>query len=844
MLGKPSAVRLKEMLERYEELLMTTGISAPEQLEAPQPSATDGHSLLGRVGGLTVRARLLVLGGTLSVLLAVVAVVAVTGVSSIKSAYNADQIPGTNRDLSAAAYEGWLTSDDQMNMYAAVQALHNPANNALAAATWAQLLGGRQQENTNLALLAKGHLTPKQDAIFKQIETNLPLYNSWTNKMYATLKDINSLSGAGQQSAILAGVKDITVSNANVSNLMGNLYTKLHDQIGSAENVIGARIPATVNSTLTLSVIIGIVALLLAAGITWLIIRSITRPLAKVADAADLVAEGRVDIELDVYGRDEISKVAESFRAVIAHLKMMSEAVGQFANGHLNVQVVPKSDGDVLGHAFVDLRDQMQEALGEESTTRQLQSGMGELLGTLQQLEQGLESMNDGDLTVAVDAALTPIAPEVDGQSVGFVADSYNSMIVSAQASLEGYNAMRETLRQKLGDHSSLEALTEKLESLTGETLANLQSAMSAMNDGDLTISVESQATSIHAEDGENIGHLAEVFNEMLENTQGAVAAYNAMRAKISAMLGDISLSSESLSAASTQMASTSEEAGRAIGEIAHAVGSVASGAEQQVREIDEARRITDELAEASRVSAETADETAAAAEEARALARDGVAAAEEATVAMQAVRDSSAETSEAIRSLGQKSDQIGGIVETITGIAAQTNLLALNAAIEAARAGEHGRGFAVVAEEVRHLAEESQEAAATIGSLIEQIQQETQRAVQIVEVGAEQTKGGVTTVEQAKEAFLQIGQSVEDMSGRVEQIAASIRQIAASGDRMRESMTSVASVAESSSASTQEVSASTEQTSASTQQIAASAQQLATTAEELEKLVGQFVLA
>ncbi|MGC8486587.1 MAG: methyl-accepting chemotaxis protein, partial [Candidatus Baltobacteraceae bacterium] len=170
---------------------------------------------------------------------------------------------------------------------------------------------------------------------------------------------------------------------------------------------------------------------------------------------------------------------------------------------------------------------------------------------------------------------------------------------------------------------------------------------------------------------------------------------------------------------------------------------------------------------------------------QARELARQGVGAAEQATAAMQAVRDSSAETSEAIRSLGEKSDQIGGIVETITGIAAQTNLLALNAAIEAARAGEHGRGFAVVAEEVRHLAEESQQAAATIAELIEQIQQETQRAVEVVEVSAEQTKGGVSTVEQAREAFLQIGQSVEDMSSRVEQIASAIRQIAASGDRM-----------------------------------------------------------
>jgi methyl-accepting chemotaxis protein len=824
---------------------MTTGISAPEQVEAPHTPATDGRSTLGRFGGLTVRARLIALGATLSVLLAVVAVIAVTGVSNIQSTYNADQTPGNDRDTAAVAYEGWLQADDQTNSFASLGALKDVSQEKLMAAAWKQVLTGRAQASANLAAILKTPISPRSRALTQQLVKDLVVYNGWTNKMYASFVGLAREKDPTQVDAVIdQAVRDITVNNAAITSKVQDEFDTLRSQLGARDDFLSGQIPTTVSSTLTLSIVIGIVALLLAAGITYLIIRSITRPLAKVADAADRVAEGRIDVELDLHGRDEISKVAESFRAVIAHLKTMSEAVGQFANGHLNVQITPKSDGDVLGHAFVDLRDQMQEALGHESTTRQLQSGMGELLGTLQHLEYGLQSMNDGDLTFAVAAELSPIVPDSEGQSVGFVSDSYNAMIVSAQASLEGYNTMRETLREKLGDHSSLEALTERLESLTGNCLSSLQSAMRAMNEGDLTITVEPNTTPINAAEGENIGHLAEVFNEMLDNTQSAVTAYNDMRAKISTMLAEISLSSESLSAASTQMAATSEEAGRAIGEIAHAVGSVASGAEQQVREVDEAKRITDELAAASRVSAETADETAAAAEQARGLARDGVAAAEEASVAMQAVRDSSTQTSEAIRSLGEKSDQIGGIVETITGIAAQTNLLALNAAIEAARAGEHGRGFAVVAEEVRHLAEESQQAAATIAELIEQIQQETARAVQVVEVGAEQTKGGVTTVEQAKEAFLQIGQSVEDMSSRVEEIASSIRQIAASGDRMRDSMTSVAAVAESSSASSQEVSASTEQTSASTQQIAASAQQLATTAEELEKLVGQFVLA
>jgi methyl-accepting chemotaxis protein len=320
--------------------------------------------------------------------------------------------------------------------------------------------------------------------------------------------------------------------------------------------------------------------------------------------------------------------------------------------------------------------------------------------------------------------------------------------------------------------------------------------------------------------------------------------AFARMTANLREMIGDISERSGSLSAASNEMALTSEETGRAIQEIASAVNNVAAGAEQQVRSVDDARRVSDELAEATRMSAETADETAAAAEEARTLAREGVGAAEQASTAMRAVRDSSVETTSAIKSLGQKSDQIGGIVATITGIAAQTNLLALNAAIEAARAGEQGRGFAVVAEEVRHLAEESQQAAASISELIGEIQKETQRTIQVVESGAAQTEDGVQTVEQARDAFVQIGQSVEDMSARVDEIAATIRQIAASGDQMRDTMSVVAEVAESSSASTEQVSASTEQSSASTQQIAASAQQLAHTADELEKLVSQFVLS
>jgi methyl-accepting chemotaxis protein len=320
--------------------------------------------------------------------------------------------------------------------------------------------------------------------------------------------------------------------------------------------------------------------------------------------------------------------------------------------------------------------------------------------------------------------------------------------------------------------------------------------------------------------------------------------AFVEMRDRVATVVRAISGTSTTLNNSSLQMASTTEEVGRAVGEIAESVSQVAHGAEEQVRAVDQMRAMSEEVALASRASAETASKTAQVAAEARASAENGEQAVAKVDEAMRSVQSSSADVSAAIRELGDKSTRIGGIVDTITGIAEQTNLLALNAAIEAARAGESGRGFAVVAEEVRKLAEESQEAAKSIADLVSEIRSETERAVTVVEHGVRQTDEGAQTVVAARDAFQEIRESVESMTERIEQIAASSAQIVDSATRMAENVSSVANVAEESSASTEQVSAATEETSASTQQIASSAQELSATADELQRLVAQFTLS
>ncbi len=353
--------------------------------------------------------------------------------------------------------------------------------------------------------------------------------------------------------------------------------------------------------------------------------------------------------------------------------------------------------------------------------------------------------------------------------------------------------------------------------------IRKIESAAARIAAGDIS------ANRLDIRSNDEIGRLGRAFEAMSENLRALIK-------KVGASTDQVAASAEELNA-------SAEQSAQAAMQIAQVITEVAAGAEKQQKAVEHTAATVEQMSAGIRQIADNTEKVASASANSAEIAATGSKSIEKSIGQMNIIEKTVTKSAEVVAKLGERSKEIGHIVEVISGIAGQTNLLALNAAIEAARAGEQGRGFAVVAEEVRKLAEQSQEAAKQIAGLIGEIRQDTDQAVAAMHEGTREVRTGAEVVTQAGQAFQDIFGAVNAVSRQIGEISGSIQELAGGSQQIVQAVQDIDAVSRETSSQTQTVSAATQEQSATMQEIAASSQALAKMAEELSEAVSKFRL-
>jgi methyl-accepting chemotaxis protein len=350
--------------------------------------------------------------------------------------------------------------------------------------------------------------------------------------------------------------------------------------------------------------------------------------------------------------------------------------------------------------------------------------------------------------------------------------------------------------------------------------IKELSRAANAAGDGDLT-------TRASVSSNDEFGELAEQYNVMIEHLDALISV---IRESSDIMADEVRSIDDGVSVIS----------GEADG-IASGIDGISAQTSSQTTHIDTVMTtfedMTRELNETTSVVDEVARDAVASVEK----AKEGRLSVDEAVTQMNMIKETVHMSAEVVSSLGARSQEIGEIVGTISGISSQTNLLALNAAIEAARAGEQGRGFAVVADEVKQLAGESQTAAEKIEKLISSIQVETQKAVEAMTKGREEVTAGSEAVKESGRAFNSLVEVSVHSSESLQKIAGTMHSLTDGVGGIVSAIQNIENEGKNITEHAQSMVAATEEQVATIEQISASISNMEKIADDLTKSTHKF---